>query len=119
MLGLTAIKTSKKLTVDKTPTLLPPPKEEETRKPRSVLLEPEFWAELSEDAAFHTDVFRAMDPQNPSVPRQDLIESFLKWAHEVYWEDKGGKPKNAADRAAKVQATAERLKAQQKSATKK
>lgn len=120
-MGLAAIRTAKRITVEKGPTLLPPAPEEDPRKPQNVKLLAEFWEELKEAAKFHTEVFREMDPNNPSVSRNDVIENFLRWALDVYWDDKGGRPKNAADRAAKVAATAAKLKAlkDQKSSSKK
>lgn len=114
MLGVSSIKTSKKPTVDKVPTLLPPTPEEDPRKAQNVKLLPDFWAELSETSAFHTDVWKEIDPKAPSVPRNDLVDGFLRWANEVYWDDVGGKPKNAEDRAAKVKLKAEKLRAEMK-----
>ena len=107
MLGLTAIRTSKKLTVEKSPTLLP--KEKPERPARQVFLALEMWTKLSEAADFHTLIFEKMG-ETETVSRNDLIESFLKWALEAYWEDKGGEPKNEAERASRAAAAAEKLK---------
>lgn len=95
--------------VTKHPTLMPKTKREERR----VFLAPEFWAELTEVAEFHTEVFKAME-ENETVSRNDIIEAFLRWAVDSYWEDKGGSPTGQGDRAKKVEAYAERLKAQRK-----
>lgn len=94
---------------DKVPTLLPPEKKE-TRIARNVFLWAKFWDELSTAAEFQTDAWHEIDPKNPSVSRNDLIEGFLDWALDVYWESKGGKPKDKAEWKAKAKAEAERLK---------
>lgn len=107
MLGLTAIRTLKKPMVEKSPTLLP--KEKPDRPARQVFLAPEMWRELSEAADFHTLVFKKMGVEE-TVSRNDLIESFLTWALDAYWDDKGGKPKTEAERSTRVAASAEKLK---------
>jgi hypothetical protein len=89
------------------PTLFPRVKKEERR----VFLEPERWKDLSEIAEFHTDTFKEMKVAE-TASRNDMIEAFLEWAAAAYWEDKGGKPKTEADRAAKVKKFAEKLRKQ-------
>lgn len=88
-----------------TPTLLPADK-----PPRKwVALEDIAWNDLSEIAEFHTQVFTAMG-EKETVSRNDIIASFLDWARESYWDDKGGKPTSVADRDAKIARHAEKLK---------
>ncbi len=105
MLGLTASRPLKKIVVDKSPTLLP----QDNRDPRQVFLSPEMWEELTEAAKFHTLVFEKMGADE-KVSRNDLIDSFLKWALDAYWEDKGGKPKSDAEKVARATVAAEKLK---------
>lgn len=100
MLGLTRDRT-----LAPHPTLLPKTKREERR----VFLDPSLWEELSDVAEFHSEVFAAMGAQE-KVSRNDLIESFLTWAMESYWEDKGGRPISREDREKKVRRSAEHLK---------
>jgi hypothetical protein len=68
---------------------------------RQVFLEPEMWAELSDAANFHSEVFEVMGA-GEKVSRNDVIASFLRWALDSYWEDKGGRPTTVKDRQAKV-----------------
>ncbi len=104
MLGLSASRPLKKIVVDKSPTLLP----QDNRDPRQVFLASEMWEELTEAAKFHTLVFEKMGADE-KVSRNDLIDSFLKWALEAYWDDKGGKPKTDAERTARAVAAADKL----------
>lgn len=76
---------------------------------RQVFLEPEMWEELKDTAKFHSDVFDAMEASE-TVSRNDLIESFLRWALDAYWEDKGGRPTSEKDRNEKVKRHAEALR---------
>lgn len=120
MLGLAPFRTSKKLTVEKAPTLLPPHREGEERTPRSVFLFLQQWDDLTEAADFHSEAFKAIDTKNPAVSRNDLIENFLQWALAVYWEENvGGKPKGDAERKVKLAAFVEKLKKQAKTAASK
>ena len=97
----------------KAPTLLP------TLSPlKKVAIDDDVWAEMKEVAEFHTQVFEKMGARD-KVSRTDLVDSFLRWACDEYWADKGGKPTSAADREKKVAAHAEKLKAEQKSEQKK
>lgn len=82
------------------------PRKKLVRKP--VFLPQEVWDQLQECADFHGEVFREMG-DDEKVSRNDIIQSFLKWAIDAYWKDKGGKPTNEKDRAAKVKRHAERL----------
>lgn len=88
------------------PKLLPSPK----RKEQRVFLEPEVWDELTDAAEFHTEVFQVMGADEV-VSRNDLIASFLDWALQEYWDDKGGKPTSKQDRAEKARKHAEKLRA--------
>jgi hypothetical protein len=75
---------------------------------RKVFLEEDLWKELSDAAEFHTKVFEELG-SDEKVSRNDIIDTFLRWALDAYWDDKGGKPKNATDGAAKVKRHAEKL----------
>ena len=108
MLGLRALPTRKRLLV-KSPTLLPKEKPA-GKKPRQVFLEPSFWAELSEAADFHSAVFQVMDPKNESVSRNDLVENFLRWALDVYWQNVGGRPGTDSEKQVRAAAYAAALK---------
>lgn len=76
-----------------------------------MFLEPEVWEQLTDTAKFHTEAFAETDHVE-SVSRNDLIESFLKWALEAFWTDKGGMPKTPAERKKKVTAFAVLIKAE-------
>lgn len=89
------------------PTLLP-----NRRVERRVFLEPELWDELSEAADFHTEVFKKLESKQ-IVSRNDLIGSFLRWALKEYWDDKDGKPTDAAERDRKAAEHAGRLAKQE------
>jgi hypothetical protein len=91
------------------PTLFPAKKREERR----VFLEPIRWEELSEVAEFHSLVFKEMGADE-RVSRNDIIDAFLKWATESYWDDKGGKPVTASDRLEKAKRHAKKLAEQSK-----
>jgi hypothetical protein len=87
------------------PTLLPKQKREERR----VFLPPKQWEELSEVAEFHSAVFEVLGADE-KVSRNDIIESFLRWAVDAYWEDKGGKPGSEKERAEKIKRAADGLR---------
>ncbi len=91
----------------KPPSLLPKTQKEERR----VFLELALWEDLTDTAEFHTETFKEMGADE-KVSRNDLIESFLRWALKAFWDDKGGRPKTAAERKKKVAAFAEWLKAE-------
>jgi hypothetical protein len=84
---------------------------------RQVFLTEEMWDELKEAARFHGDVFKRMG-SSEGVSRNDLIDSFLHWALDSYWEDKGGRPTSEKDWDEKVDRHAEALKKQQQEAKK-
>jgi hypothetical protein len=89
------------------PSVLP-----KTRKvERRVFLEAELWKRLSDAAEFHTEAFKAIEGVDETVSRNDLIESFLKWALGQFWEAKHGEPTSETDRKKKVAAFAVELKA--------
>lgn len=79
------------------------------RVSRQVFLSEEMWRELSEAAEFHSDVFEAMGAKE-TVSRNDLIDGFLRWALDAYWEDKGGRPTTEDEWGRKVKRHAELLK---------
>lgn len=87
------------------PSLLPTPRDE-----KRVFLKPEQWAELEDTADFHSEAYAEMGIKG-AVSRNDLVEGFLTWALDAFWTDKGGRPKNVADRKKKVALFAEQLKA--------
>lgn len=96
--------TTKRKLVTQAPTLLPKKKRDERR----VFLLPEVWAQLDEAQDFHQAVFDALGAAE-KVSRNDMIESFVKWAVDAYWEDKGGRPQDKKDFAEKVRRHAEKL----------
>jgi hypothetical protein len=80
---------------------------------RSVFLTEEMWEQLSEASRFHSETFKKLGSKE-GVSRNDMIDSFLTWALESYWEDKGGRPSSDEDWARKVARHAEALKKAQK-----
>jgi hypothetical protein len=93
------------------------PKLNKATKQASVYLPREMWKELDEIAEFHSEVSEKMGMSK--VTRTDMIESFLDWAVEEYWADKGGKPASARDRDEKSTRHAEKLKAKNAQSSKK
>lgn len=85
------------------PTLLP----KERRPDKRVFLSEELWTHLSAAARFHEETFKKMGREQ-AVSRNDIIENFLEWALETYWDDKGGEP-TKSDRESKIAAFAARL----------
>lgn len=81
------------------------------RVQRLVTLRQKLWDDLAKTAKFHDEVFQAIEAEE-KVSRNDLIESFLEWALEEYWTDKGGWPMSDRDRKEKVSRHAEKLKAE-------
>jgi hypothetical protein len=77
---------------------------------RQVVADEALWAQLGEAAEFHGDVFKAMDADE-KVSRNDIVVSFLEWALQEYWDDKGGKPTSKTEWAEKVKKHAETLRA--------
>jgi hypothetical protein len=67
--------------------LLPQP----TRPDKRVFLPEEMWSALSRAAEFHEEAFKKMG-RDEAVSRNRIIENFLEWALDTYWEDKGGEP---------------------------
>jgi hypothetical protein len=86
------------------PSLLP-----DLRDEKRVFLLPEMWAELEDTANFHSEAYAELKMRQ-ALSRNELIEGFLEWALKSFWDDKGGRPKNVADRKKKVVAFAEQLK---------
>lgn len=76
---------------------------------RSVYLEPSMWQELAEAAEFQSAVFEALGHEE-KVSRNDVIDAFLRWALDSYWEDKGGRPTSKTDRTEKARRNAETTK---------
>lgn len=87
------------------PTLLPKEKREERR----VFLPKKMWAALDQCAEFHQAAFDFIGAKE-SVSRNDLIQTFMGWAIDAYWAEKGGAPKNEKDRAEKVKRFAEAMR---------
>jgi len=110
MLGVRTAATKNAPTVSKghpksAPSLLPRP----LRPDKRVFLPPELWEGLSRAAKFHEEAFAKMD-RHESVSRNDIIESFLTWALDTYWKDKGGEPlPSGPDREKKVAAFAAKM----------
>lgn len=77
--------------------------------PVKTYLEPDLPEQLDDAAAFHTEVFKAMG-ETEKVSRTDILNAFLKWALDAYWQEKGGRPTSAKDRADKAKKHAEALK---------
>jgi hypothetical protein len=69
---------------------------------RQVFLTEEMWEALKEAAKFHSDTFKSLGSKE-GVTRNDMIDAFLTWALESYWEDKGGRPESKEDWAKKVE----------------
>jgi hypothetical protein len=90
------------------PKLLPAKKAEA----RQVFATKEMWAELTEAAEFHEDVFEAL-ASDEKVSRNTIVVAFLGWALEEYWADKGGKPGSKAEWAEKVKRHAQALREEQ------
>lgn len=90
----------------------PGPRPTEQRVDRKLFLFREHWDELADLAEFHQEVFREMK-STESVSRNDIIENFIKWAEDRYWERVGGAPTSDADRAKKIVLLAELLKKEQ------
>lgn len=78
-------------------------------KPRSLYLGADMWDELDEATEFHSRVFEALG-SGQKVSRNDVIEAFLRWALDAYWDDKGGRPKSEKERRDKAVRHAEALK---------
>lgn len=87
------------------PKLVPP---EELQR-GTVYLPPEYWAQLDSVAKFHTKVYGALGAKG-KVSRNDVIASFLEWALDEYWADKGGQPTTDAEADSKARAHAEALR---------
>lgn len=104
-------------------------KSEKTRKPsvpgpdlrprkkrtdKRVFLDDALWDRLTDTAEFHSEVFKMMGADE-AVSRNDIIEAFLEWADNAYWEDKGGRPAKGdkVGRADKARRHAEKLKSEQ------
>jgi predicted ArsR family transcriptional regulator len=87
------------------PTLLPKEKREERR----VFLPKKLWKALDECAEFHQAAFDLLDAKE-SVSRNDLIDAFMRWAIDAYWEQHGGRPTGEKDRAEKVKRFAESMR---------
>lgn len=90
------------------PTLMP----KKATVSRQVFLTGEMWVELKEAARFHSETFKALGSAE-GVSRNDLIEAFLRWALDSYWDDKGGHPTSKEEWAKKVERHAEALRKQQ------
>lgn len=105
MLTGLSIRPPKKRPVVSGPKLLP----KKRAIARNVYLAPEMWAELDEAADFHGAVFEAMGADE-KVSRNDVIDAFLRWALDAYWEDKGGRPGSANELQAKAKRHADALK---------
>lgn len=111
MLGVRTAASKTSPTVAKTtnlrsvPTLLP----KERRPDKRVFLPEELWTKLSAAAKFHEETFKKMGHEQ-SVSRNDIIENFLEWALDTYWQAKGGEPSSkGADREAKIAAFAAQM----------
>jgi hypothetical protein len=110
MLGVRTAAPKTSPTVSKTkaktsPTLLP----QAVRPDKRVFLPEEMWEALSRAAKFHEEVFKKME-RDESVSRNKIIEGFLEWALESYWDDKGGEPPGSGpERERKVAAHAAKL----------
>jgi hypothetical protein len=87
------------------PTLLPKEKREERR----VFLPRQLWKDLDECAAFHQAAFDELDAKE-SVSRNDLIQAFMSWARDAYWEQVGGRPKDKKEWGEKVKRFAESMR---------
>lgn len=94
----------------------PPPRDETIA--RSVYLSPQLWDALKKTADFHTRFFKARG-LDQVASRNDMIDSFLRWAVEEYWIDKGGEPTSEREMDEKADRHAEKMKAQNKQASRK
>lgn len=98
---------SKKSPLVSGPTLLP----KKATVSRQVFLTEQMWNELKETARFHGDVFKLLG-STEGVTRNDLIDAFLRWALDSYWEEKGGMPTSKDDWDKKVQRHSDALRKQ-------
>lgn len=80
--------------------------------PKKVVIEEGLWAELQELAEFHQATFKKMGSAD-KVSRTEVVDTFLRWAVEQFWKDRGGKPTNESDRDKKAGDYAAFLKKQQ------
>lgn len=87
------------------PDIVPVPRDE-----KRVFLAPEKWLAIDDVAAFHDEAYELLKIKQ-SVSRNDVVERFVDWALEQFWEAKGGRPKTAAERKKKVAEFAEEMKA--------
>lgn len=108
MLGIRSEPTKSRPVVTKPqragPQLLP----KEKKVDRKVFLPEPQWDALARAAEFHEEAFKFLD-RNESVSRNDIVQTFLKWALEEYWAGFGGEPTSATDRQRKVELLAERI----------
>jgi len=107
VVGLIVPRRPKRARMSPAPDLRPKKKRQEQR----VFLEAGEWKALTEIAEFHTLVFELMGHKE-RVSRNDILEAFLRWARDSYWEDKGGKPASPKDRQEKAKRHAARLLAE-------
>lgn len=78
-----------------------------------MFLAPTKWDEIDETAEFHSDAYAEMGIKE-SLPSNELVAGFLDWALDIFWKDKGGKPKKGSPEwKRKVREFAEFLKARQ------
>lgn len=75
---------------------------------RQVFLPEKMWEELKEAARFHGDAFKHLG-STEGVSRNDLIDAFLQWALDAYWDDKGGRPTSKEDWDKKAERHAQAL----------
>lgn len=83
------------------------------RLERRVFLEADLWERLTNCSEFHQRVFDHLGVKE-TVSRNDIIASFLDWAEQAYWDDKGGKPTSKTDFEAKAKRHAEKKRQQMK-----
>lgn len=109
MLGLAGLRISKKLTLPKLPLLASSGKKSK-KVSRQVFLDPELWERLMKIADFQTEAWKMVDPKNLSTSRNTVIESFLVWAADTFWENRGGEPTSLGDREEKLAPYSAQLK---------
>jgi hypothetical protein len=75
----------------------------------SVYLPRQMWPELDEAADFQSLVFKHLGVEE-TASRNDMVREFLRWALELFWQDKGGRPISDKEREDKAKRFAELLR---------
>lgn len=116
MLGVRTAAPKTRPTVAKKPKAVPTLLPQALRPDKRVFLPAEMWEELSRAAAFHEEAFKKMG-RDEAVSRNRIIENFLEWALETYWDGKGGEPPaSGPEREKKVAAFAAQMEREEKEA---